>query len=69
MKRVKVYQIQVEKTSEGSKLSRVNNGFNSLELLGLLNFLREDIFKQLRGEIKPDVVKRTVIERNLDDLE
>ena len=40
----------------------VNDGFPALELLGLLDWKREDIIQQLRGKIVPDTVKRTVIE-------
>ena len=39
-----------------------NCGFNGLEILGLLCWKIEDIKKQLSGDVKPDIVKRTVIE-------
>jgi len=44
-----------------SGLSRTNDGFNSFELIGLLEISKDDIIKQIKGEIKPDVVNRTLI--------
>ena len=45
-----------------TQIDKVNDGFDALQLLGLLDWSREDVIAQLRGKIKPDTVKRTVIE-------
>ena len=38
-----------------------NDGFSSLELLGLLDLKRDDILRQIKGEVKPDTFKRELI--------
>lgn len=45
-----------------TQIDKVNEGFDALQLLGLLDWSREDVIAQLRGKIKPDTVKRTVVE-------
>jgi hypothetical protein len=47
-----------------SEMKRTNFGFNATELLGVLEFTREDIYKQIRGDIHPDIVKRTIVEED-----
>lgn len=39
-----------------------NVGFTAAELIGLLEWKKQDILNQIAGKIKPDVVKRTVIQ-------
>ncbi len=39
-----------------------NDGFNALELLGLLTWKQQDIISQINGDIEPDIVQRNVIE-------
>ena len=43
-----------------TQLSRKNDGFNSFELMGLLELSKDDIINQIKGNVKPDVVKRKV---------
>ena len=43
-----------------TQLSRTNDGFNSFELMGLLELSKDDIINQIKGNVKPDVVKRKV---------
>lgn len=45
-----------------TELSRLNDGFTALELLGLLEKIQLEIMQQMSAEIKPDVIKRTIIE-------
>ena len=45
-----------------TRIDKVNDGFDALQLLGLLDWSREDVIAQLRGIITPDTVKRTVVE-------
>jgi hypothetical protein len=57
------YTLEVERKEDGTTSMRsTNDGFNPLEILGLLAFKIEDVRKQMTGEVKPDIIKRTVIE-------
>jgi hypothetical protein len=44
-----------------TKLSRTNDGFNPFELIGLLEISKDDIISQIKGVVKPNIVKRKVI--------
>ena len=56
------YILEVERNEDGATSMRsTNEGFNPLEILGLLAFKMDD-HRQMIGEIKPDVIKRTVVE-------
>ena len=44
-------------------LSRTNDGFNAFELMGLLALSKDDIINQMKGNVKPEVIKRKVIKR------
>jgi hypothetical protein len=60
-----VYTITIEHEEDGSKtMTRKNDGFNSIELLGILELTQQDIIKQLKEleESKIDFVKREVVE-------
>ena len=43
------------------RIASENSGFNSVELLGLLDWKREDVIEQLKGNILPEEVKRNLI--------
>ena len=58
----KIFTIKVEILEDGrQKTSRLNVGFNINELMGIICFTQQEICKILAGEIKPDIIKRTVI--------
>ena len=60
--RKKTYEIKWVYFPDGSsQLDRRNEGFDAFELLGILEQAQMEIIEQLRGKIKPDVIKRTVI--------
>ena len=42
------------------ELKRTNDGFNSFELMGILELSKDDIINQIKGNVKPDIVKRKV---------
>ena len=69
MKRKKIiqkqtYKVEVTKYSDGtSKMNRTCDGFMAWELLGIFDFCRDEIKDQIKGIIKPDIVKRKVIIR------
>lgn len=57
------YTIDVTDYTDGtSSMERVNEGFNGLELIGILEFARSEIIQQLKGQFKPDIITRTVIQ-------
>lgn len=60
--RTQTMTIKVDHLEDGGfNVYRTNDGFNSMELLGQIDFMAREIVKQLSGDIKPDVIKRTVI--------
>ena len=61
--KAKTYTIEEKLFEDGTKcLARTNDGFNPLELLGLMSLISLDITKQIAGKIKPTIVKRIVVE-------
>ena len=60
---IKKYSMTITHDTETNSLnfSSECDGFNSLELLGLITWKQTDIVKQMNKEIQPDVVKRDVI--------
>ena len=59
-----IYTIEIETYDDGSStMSRTNEGFTLLELLGLCNFIALEIMKQQADEIEPDIINRKVILR------
>jgi hypothetical protein len=55
---------QITYIDGNTELKRVNDGFNALELMGLLELSKDDIIDQIKGVVKPDVVKRKVIKND-----
>ena len=63
---IKTYTVKEFIDEVGTKhLERTCDGFNPLELMGILELTQLDILQQMSGKIKPDIVKRTVIEDRL----
>lgn len=44
-----------------TNISSKSDGFNAFEILGILDFKKDDIYKQLKEEIKPDIIKRKIV--------
>ena len=59
---IKTYTIEHEYKEGMFYVRRKNDGFDPFELLGILEELQLDILKQIKGEIKPTVIKREVVE-------
>lgn len=38
-----------------------NDGFNALELAGMLSFKHRDIIDQLQGKVEPETIKREIV--------
>lgn len=59
---VKKYTI-TETTDKNGKttLNRTNDGFNVIELMGIVSLTQQELFQQIKGEIKPDIIERHVI--------
>ena len=62
VKKKKTYTIIIVDYKDGSQtMKRINDGFNSMELLGLSSFIGQEIKDQIKGLIKPIVIKREVV--------
>lgn len=58
----KTYTIKFNIFEDGSKeLSRTNDGFDAFELLGILAMAQAEVLECLKGSIKPDIIKRSVV--------
>ena len=44
-------------------ISRTNDGFNAYELMGVLELSKDDIINQIKGNVKPEIIKRKIIKR------
>ena len=58
----KLYTVEVSYFDNDTiRVKRTNDGFNTLELLGVLNHAQLEIQKQMAGEIKPTITERNVV--------
>lgn len=57
----KKYSVEMIETDGHLKMNRTCEGFTALELMGVLEFVQLEIIEQMKGQIKPDEIKRTVI--------
>jgi hypothetical protein len=56
------YIIEMTETDKGYTMNRQCEGFTALELMGVLEFAQHEIIKQMKGLIKPTIIKRNVIQ-------
>ena len=57
------YTFVIEEYTDGCKVMiRHNDGFTSLELLGICSMITKEVIDQQEGIIKPDIIKRNFIE-------
>ena len=42
-------------------LKSQNDGFSAMEMYGFLEYKKTDIIRQLTGEVRPDIVKRSLV--------
>lgn len=56
-----IFKVTYDEES-GMTMESTNDGFNALEIVGMLSFKIEDIRKQLEGLMQPDIIKRNLIE-------
>lgn len=62
IKSVKTWTITyIEYEDNTTYLGRINDGFSSLEILGIITLSIDDIMQQIKGIIKPDIISRTII--------
>jgi len=58
----KIYTIEVTDNGDsGCTISRTNDGFNYMELLGILEHTQLDLIHRLQNDINPDKIKTKVI--------
>jgi hypothetical protein len=60
---VKKYSIEVIENDKGYSMNRECTGFTALELLGVLEFVQFEILEQMRGNIKPTSITRTIVKK------
>ena len=66
--KVKVYKVTVTHYDNGSvNVKRICDGFNPIELIGILEETQLDILKQRGGEFKPDQVERQFVKDSLEE--
>jgi len=62
----KTYTLElIEHEDGGTQLIRTNDGFDAFELLGLLELAQLEIIEQIKGNIKPDIIKRNIVKDEL----
>lgn len=59
--KIKKYLIEIIESDKGYSMDRTMEGFTALELLGVLEFIQLEIIEQMKGQIKPTEIKRTII--------
>jgi len=64
---MKKYILEITETENGLKMKGECNGFNAFELVGFLSHKIEDIMRQIRGEIRPNMV-RDFIEQQWEEI-
>lgn len=63
IKKAKIWTVVFKEYKDGTTtLERTNQGFYSFELLGIVEQTKQDLLKQMAGSVKPNKVKRKVIE-------
>lgn len=66
----KKYEVTITQDENNHLLfNRANTGFNGLELLGLLEILREDIMKQMKGKKQPEIEHKAKVIINEASIE
>lgn len=61
----KKYILTVTQDENGLDFSATNDGFHAFELIGFLEVKKQDIYLQIKGEIKPEIeFKRKVIKES-----
>lgn len=43
-----------------SSMYRKNEGFNTMELLGVLSYTEGDILDQMRGNLRPEIIEKKI---------
>lgn len=62
------YLIEVDEIDGKIHISKTNDGFNPLELIGILQFLEGDIKDQMRGRIHPEKITRHLVKNTSGKL-
>jgi len=58
---MKTYKLEVDDKDGKISFNSECDGFNGFEVLAFLELKKLDIINQLKGNVSPDVIKRTVI--------
>lgn len=60
--KIREYNFKVTEIDNKLSIQSINDGFSALELLGIFELKIDDIKDQMSGNIKPDIIKRTVVQ-------
>jgi len=61
--RTSTYTVELYEHEDGNvSMKRTNDGFNSIELLGVLQLTQLEILQQIQGSIKPSKIERNLID-------
>lgn len=64
MKELKKYEIILIKGDDGKEIiTRTNDGFLALELLGIASQIQYEVNQMIAGQMKPDRIERVLIDR------
>lgn len=62
------YTIVIERDKDGKiNMKRTNKGFNPFELLGWVEFIKDELLEQIAGSMKPEIVRRKYIETKKEE--
>ena len=56
----KIWIVAEKKNDEGFAMTCFSKGYTSFELLGLIEYKKDDILTQIKGEAKPNKITREV---------
>ena len=66
---MKEYVLKMEVGENGVlSIESRNDGFNTLELMGLFSLKLQDISDQMQGKVKPDIIGRTYVEQQAGEV-
>ena len=62
---MKKYTIEITDDGETTRMSRKNDGFNVIELIGFMEMTKQDLINQFKGlaEDKVDIITKQAVKR------
>ena len=65
---MKKYTIEITDDGKTTKMSRKNDGFNVIELIGFMEMTKEDLINQFKGlaEKKVDIITKQAVKKGFE---